>query len=106
MFGQSYVGATQWLAAMTRPPHLVAIQPSLTASNYHDGWVYQGGAFEQWFDQSWTSILAVDTLRRNADKNIHAKEWSEKLPKSQYPVLKIDNLTSFAPYYFDWLMHP
>jgi putative CocE/NonD family hydrolase len=106
MFGDSYVGATQWLAAITRPPHLVAIQPSLTASNYHDGWVYQGGAFEQWFDQSWTSILAVDTLRRNADKNIHAKEWTEKLPESQYPVLKIDNLTSFVPYYFDWLAHP
>ncbi len=106
MFGDSYVGATQWLAAITRPPHLVAIQPSLTASNYHDGWVYQGGAFEQWFDQSWTSILAVDTLRGNADKNIHAKEWSEKLPESQYPVLKIDGLSNFTPYYFDWLMHP
>ena len=27
MFGGSYVGATQMLAAMAKPPHLVAIQP-------------------------------------------------------------------------------
>jgi putative CocE/NonD family hydrolase len=106
MFGDSYLGATQWLAAIMRPPHLAAIQPSLTASNYHDGWVYQGGTFEQWFDQSWTSILAVDTLRRKADKTIHAKEWAEKLPESRYPVLRADDLTSLAPYYFDWLTHP
>jgi predicted acyl esterase len=52
MFGESYVGATQWLAALAEPPHLIAIQPSLTASDYHEGWVYQGGALEQWFDQS------------------------------------------------------
>ncbi|MGA8234571.1 MAG: CocE/NonD family hydrolase, partial [Candidatus Acidiferrales bacterium] len=38
MYGGSYVGATQWLAAMLHPPHLVAIAPTVTASNYHDGW--------------------------------------------------------------------
>ena len=27
MFGGSYVGATQWLAAMSKPPHLTAIGP-------------------------------------------------------------------------------
>ena len=28
MYGSSYVGATQWLAATTAPPHLVTIVPS------------------------------------------------------------------------------
>jgi len=45
MFGGSYVGATQMLAAMTKPPHLAAICPTVTASNYHENWTYQGGAF-------------------------------------------------------------
>src|SRR6516165_4881544 len=58
MFGGSYVGATQLLAAIAHPPHLAGICPIDTASNYHDGWVYQGGAFEQWFDESWVSGLA------------------------------------------------
>ena len=54
MYGCSYVGATQWLAAMSRPPHLAAIAPNVTGSNYHEGWTYQGGAFELGFNVAWT----------------------------------------------------
>jgi len=57
-FGASYVGATQMLAAISSPPHLAGVFAVVTASNYHDGWTYQGGAFEQWFNESWTSGLA------------------------------------------------
>jgi uncharacterized protein len=106
MFGESYVGATQWLAAIAHPPHLVAIQPSLTASDYHDSWVYQGGAFELWFDQSWTSILAAETSRSKALKNIPAANWAEQLPESGFPVLQLERPVELAPYYFDWLKHP
>ena len=49
MFGGSYVGATQMLAAIGHPPHLAGIFPVATGSNYHENWTYQGGAFEQWF---------------------------------------------------------
>src|SRR3972149_3225385 len=38
MFGGSYVGATQMLAAGAKPPHLVAIFPYITASEYYEGW--------------------------------------------------------------------
>ncbi len=27
------------------PPHLAGMCPNVTASNYYDGWTYQGGAF-------------------------------------------------------------
>jgi putative CocE/NonD family hydrolase len=64
MFGGSYVGATQFLAAIAKPPHLTGICPNVTASNYHDGWTYQGGALEQWFNGSWTTGLAENTMRR------------------------------------------
>src|SRR5260221_7483703 len=72
MFGGSYVGATQFLAAIAHPPHLAGIAPNVTASNYHDGWTYQGGAFEQWFNQSWASGLSEDTLRRSSGAGAHA----------------------------------
>src|SRR4029077_14938111 len=55
MFGGSYVGATQMLAAIARPPHLVAIFPYLTGADYYDGWTYQNGVLMQWFTSSWTS---------------------------------------------------
>src|SRR5215472_13388536 len=80
MFGGSYVGATQYLAAIAKPPHLAGICPTVTASNYHDGWTYQGGAFEQWFNESWSSGLATNTMHRRADRMGDALGGSKVLP--------------------------
>jgi len=113
MFGGSYVGATQMLAAMAAPPHLTGIHPFVTASNYHDGWTYQGGAFEQWFNESWTSGLALDTLNRLAQTRTNALHRVLKLPLASYPLFDSDvdgNSTEspqgLASYFVDWLAHP
>lgn len=113
MFGGSYVGATQMLAAIARPPHLAGICPVVTASNYHDGWTYQGGAFEQWFNESWTSGLAQDTLNRSVEKNTNARNGMWKLPLATYPLFELpgatgesDLMRTLAPYFLDWLAHP
>ena len=86
MFSGSYVGATQMLAAIGHPPHLAGICPVVTASNYHENWTYQGGAFEQWFNESWTSSLAQDTLDRRIAEAKNALIGSATLPLNQYPV--------------------
>jgi len=106
MFGGSYVGATQYLAAIAKPPHLAGICPTVTASNYHDGWTYQGGAFEQWFNESWTSGLALDTLRRRSEKGMNALEGSKVLPLVSYPALEAPSAAGIATYFTDWLAHP
>ena len=106
MFGGSYVGATQFWAAIAHPPHLAGIAPDVTASNYHDGWTYQGGAFEQWFNQSWASGLAEDTLRRVSGRMSTPLEWRRVLPLTDYPLLAVPDLKTLAPYYADWLAHP
>jgi len=113
MFGGSYVGATQMLAAIAHPPHLAGICPVVTASNYHDGWTYQGGAFEQWFNESWTSGLAQDTLNRSVRNNTNALNGISKLPLTAYPLFELppmaadpDLMHSLAPYFLDWLAHP
>jgi len=113
MFGGSYVGATQMLAAIAHPPHLAGICPVVTASNYHDGWTYQGGAFEQWFDESWTSGLAEDTFNRLVVRNANALPGIWKLPLVTYPLFDLPESTagststaSLAPYFLDWLAHP
>src|SRR5262245_21977336 len=64
MFGGSYVGATQMLASVSKPPHLKAIFPYITASEYYDGWTYQSGALMQWFASSWSSGLADGASRK------------------------------------------
>ncbi|PYT89940.1 MAG: X-Pro dipeptidyl-peptidase [Acidobacteria bacterium] len=106
MFGGSYVGATQYLAAIAKPPHLAGICPTVTASNYHDGWTYQGGAFEQWFNESWSTGLAMDTMRRRVETNNSALAWTKILPLRGYPVLEGPETEGVAPYFTDWLAHP
>ena len=106
MFGGSYVGATQLLAAMATPPHLAGICPNVTASNYHDGWTYQGGAFEQWFNESWTTGLAMNTVRRRVEKSGDALGGAKILPLNSYPVLEAPSVAGVADYFTDWLAHP
>lgn len=113
MFGGSYVGATQMLAASAHPPHLAGICPVVTASDYHNGWAYQGGAFEQWFDESWTRGLAQESLEHQVERLPNAPEDVKVLPLTSYPLFNpnpaslIDVSTSaIAPYFLDWLAHP
>ncbi len=113
MFSGSYVGATQMLAAITHPPHLAGICPIVTASNYHENWTYQGGAFEQWFNESWTSGLAQNTLARKIEHATNATVTKGILPLNQYPLFNThldpgatDATSQLAPYFLDWLSHP
>jgi len=105
MFGGSYVGATQMLAAISAPPHLVGIQPYVTASEYYDGWTYQNGALMQWFASSWSSGLATDTLRRKAGGLEDPKAWVTQLPVDAYRMLELPPVAALAPYFRDWVMH-
>jgi putative CocE/NonD family hydrolase len=128
MFGGSYVGATQLLAAIVHPPHLAGLCAYVTASNYHDGWTYQGGAFEQWFNESWTSGLAQDTLNRAVKRITNATEIVQTLPLTSFPLFNgpvfsaqlfnapvsnapalsnsSDLTEALAPYFLDWIAHP
>src|SRR6185503_11833431 len=112
MFGGSYVGATQMLAAITHPPHLAGICPVVTASNYHENWTYTGGAFAQWFNQDWTSGLAQNTYERLVGRENDPVGGLWALPLTDYPILNLGKRpdlgsnASVAPYYLDWLAHP
>jgi putative CocE/NonD family hydrolase len=107
MWGGSYVGATQMLAASAHPPHLVAIFPYVTASEYYEGWTYQHGALMQWFATSWSSGLAVDTLRRQGQERMlkHLRDWERSTPLSAYPQLDLPAPAEVAPYFRDWITH-
>ncbi len=110
MFGFSYVGATQLLAAVMRPPSLKTIAPGFTASQYYDGWTYNGGALATAFVCYWANLLALGSAVRAGDRAgadalgaaLGAAEgWFWSLPLSEYPPLQ----DSYAPYFFDWLKH-
>ncbi|MBA0048260.1 CocE/NonD family hydrolase [Mycobacteroides sp. LB1] len=114
MYGSSYVGATQWLAATTTPPHLTTIVPSNTASDYYDGWTYEGGAFRLGFALPW----AIETIATSAAQNrgddaavqqlktaaTERSRWLSFLPYKDLPPMQPDN-PQVAPWYFDWIRH-
>ena len=63
--GQSYLGATQYLLAPTRPPHLRAAFPASAAADFHQAWVYHtGGAFELGWQIPYAVLMARDTITR------------------------------------------
>jgi putative CocE/NonD family hydrolase len=115
-YGASYMGATQWLAATERPPSLKAMVPSITASDYHDGWTFQGGAFCLFFNVSWTMAgLAPATLLRMRHANPAAAEEIGRVVGSidsmmdamrHLPLRDFPMFQNGAPFFFDWLKHP
>jgi putative CocE/NonD family hydrolase len=105
MFGGSYVGATQMLAATLRPPHLEAIFPYVTGSEYYEGWTYQSGALMQWFTSSWASGLAEDSVRRAAAARSRWSEWVDTLPVEGFRLLDLPSPADLAGYYRDWVQH-
>ena len=125
MIGGSYVGLTQWQAAGETPPHLVAIAPHYSSSDYHKGWTYQGGAFDLWFAQSWTAqTLAPDTLQRRLEaagmpleqvvQEVEAfvaegrenllDDWLWQLPLKDFAGFRRNG--NIAAYYDEWLARP
>ena len=112
MYGCSYLGAVQWLAAIADPPHLKAIFPQCTFANGRH-FFYFGGTF----DLSWIGWL-YDRLpdlkrHRNPEENLTMRtedspswetnkwRWLKHLPLKDFPLLK-----EFCPYYYEWIAHP
>ena len=112
MFGISYHGATQWLAAIEQPPALKALVPGVTADTYYDSWTYLGGVFQLFWISNWVAGFVLDNLGRRADDAPQAmttlRQWlrdphamSQHLPLNDMPALR-----GLADYYYDWLEHP
>lgn len=106
MVGISYVGVPQLLTAMTAPPHLVAIYPGITASNYHDNWAYQGGAFSLAFSRGWCSVLANNEASRRPSMSIPSSYWGLKRSPGDRPLVDPGPAAGLAQYYYDWVAHP
>ena len=116
MIGGSYVGATQWLPAGFAPPALKAIAPNVTASDYYEGWVYQGGAFQLGFSLRWSleslalpALLARSAAGENLDGEIaEVRDAIENIGRlyRHRPLRGIDLMRRVAPWYDEWLAHP
>lgn len=95
MYGLSYYGFTQWLAAIAKPPHLTAIFPSITFNDLRDGVTFHGGAFELALRQSWTlGTIVADLLIR---KHGMTPKLLEALALYAKHVNDLENSYGFMP---------
>ena len=111
MFGISYHGATQWLAATEAHPALKAIVPGVTADSYYDSWTYLGGVFQLFWISGWASGFVLDDFAprsmRHPEARTLLREWrrdpfaiANHLPLGDMPALR-----EVCDYYYDWLEH-
>ena len=117
LYGACALGWTAIQGAVEAPPHLKAVFAYMTATNYHSGWTYSGGAFELGFQLSWVwTILARDTISRLGLEPAAREEAERKLAaaaadiKSSARYLPLIDFPAYqdgaAPYWREWLSHP
>jgi uncharacterized protein len=92
MGGMSYVGATQWLAAVARPPALRAIAPTLSSDEFGEGWALRFGVVEHGFLGTWSA----------ADLAAPDDRWGDA-PERAYD--DVAGLADIAPWTRTWLGH-
>jgi putative CocE/NonD family hydrolase len=111
MYGFSYQGLTQLLAATLQPPALVAIAPAMTAADLFHGWFYHGGMFRLASGIGWaTQMLRGDAIRtkRPSQSEKLERAWSSLAASySLAPYAGLSHLTDEAlpTYYRDWIEH-
>jgi len=77
MYGFSYQGMTQLLAAAERPEGLMCIAPGMTAYDLYHGWFYHNGALRLASSLGWgLQMLKADTRRK------HLREASDRLEQA------------------------
>jgi uncharacterized protein len=111
MYGFSYQGMTQLLAAAEQPEGLQCISPGMTACDLYHGWFYQLGALRLASTLGWGLQMLKEDARRK-----QLREASDRLEQawarlpSQTSVLPIRahpalHGESLPQYVLDWLDH-
>lgn len=108
MYGFSYQGLTQLLAAAEQPKALKCISPAQTAGDLFHGWFYHHGAFRLASGLGWaTQMLKADARRLKSPKASETLEAAWQSLPSAYaaaPYGKLKHLSArgLPTYYRDW----
>jgi putative CocE/NonD family hydrolase len=111
MYGFSYQGVTQFLAAAAQPEGLLAIAPGMAATDLYNGWFYHNGALRFATSLAWgLQMLKMDARRlgfREASDKLE-QAWADirnqfgVLPFRSHPALQSAELPAYV---LDWFEH-
>jgi putative CocE/NonD family hydrolase len=118
MYGFSYQGATQLLAAARRPEGLQCIAPAMTAADLYNGWFYHHGALRLASSLGWGIQMLKEDARRlcigafaenlkDASNKLEAA-WAnlaaqpQHKPYAEHPAITDPGLPAYVR---DWFAH-
>jgi uncharacterized protein len=111
MYGFSYQGSTQLLAAAQQPEGLACIAPGMTACDLYHGWFYHQGALRLNSSLAWgLQMMKADArrLRLPEASDRLAQAWANlaaqtsMIPFRMHPALHGEGLPSYV---LDWFDH-
>lgn len=110
MYGFSYQGSTQLLAALGRPPPLRALAPHMTAFDLYSGWFYRDGILQLSTTLGWANQMLREDARRRGAPSAAAldKSWlATGRLSNAFPIRDAAPITSadLPTYGTDWLRH-
>ncbi len=110
MYGFSYQGMTQFMAAAAKPPALRCLAPAMSAWDVRAHFATEGGAFRLQAGMGWGCQLALETVRRTGDAAAHQAilAAARALPLgSETPCQPpIAELLGRHGHYLEWLIEP
>jgi putative CocE/NonD family hydrolase len=110
MYGFSYQGTDQLLAATRRPPALKAIAPAMIGWNVRADWAYENGAFCLRAGLGWAIQIAAETARLAGDDVAFGEllAAAAAVPLGDRVPARPDVMERYRRYthYFDWLDEP
>ncbi|WP_446744031.1 CocE/NonD family hydrolase [Silvibacterium acidisoli] len=110
MYGFSYQGVTQFLAAAEQPEGLVCIAPGMAAVDLYRGWFYHNGALRLASSMGWgLQMLKMDARRLGLREESNRLEaaWADLrsqanvLPFRDHPAIRSEALPSYVRDWFD-----
>ncbi len=106
MTGWSYVGATQWLAAQSPHPALLAINPVVGAGDIETTMLYEGGAFQIGLVLPWVLGLAASDPAASQQDRERAGELGARWPELLRSAPASDEVADLLPGYRAWRENP
>ena len=111
MYGFSYQGMTQLLAAAEQPEGLQCIAPAMAALDLYRGWFYHNGALRLASTMGWgLQMLKADARRlglREASERLE-RAWAnlaaqyQETPYAGHPAIRSEGLPTYVR---DWIEH-
>ena len=111
MYGFSYQGMTQLLAAAAQPEGLICIAPGMTACDLYHGWFYHHGALRLASSLGWgLQMMKADARRKQLREASDRLEqaWANLaaqtavLPFREHPALHSEGVPQYV---LDWFDH-